>query len=88
MENILLNKEKFEKLGDIKTHDKTAKLERKLQKRLLELVNSKVLTNEVYDWIRPTGSQRPQMYGLPKIHKPNVPLRTILSMIVCITRTG
>ena len=81
MENILLDKEKFEKLGDVETQDKTAKLERKLQKRLLELVNSKVLTNEVYDRIRPTGSQRPQMYGLPKIHKPNVPLRPILSMI-------
>ena len=40
-----------------------------------------MLTNEVYDRIRPTGSQRPQMYGLPKIHKPNVPLRPILSMI-------
>ena len=81
MENILLDKEKFEKLGDVETQDKTAKLERKLQKRLYELVNSKVLTNEVYDRIRPTGSQRPQMYGLPKIHKPNVPLRPILSMI-------
>ena len=81
MENILLDKEKFEKPGDVETQDKTAKLERKLQKRLLELFNSKVLTNEVYDRIRPTGSQRPQMYGLPKIHKPNVPLRPILSMI-------
>ena len=79
MENILLNKEKFEKL--VETQDKTAKLEGKLQKRLLELVNSKVLTNEVYDRIRPTGSQRPQMYGLSKIHKPNVPLRPIMSMI-------
>ena len=63
MENILLDKEKFEKLGDVETQDKTAKLERKLQKRLLELVNSKVLTNKVYDRIRPTGSQCPQMYG-------------------------
>ena len=81
MENILLDKEKFEKLGDVETQDKTAKLEQKLQKRLLELVNSKVLTNEVYDRIRPTGSQRPQMYGLPKIHKPNVQLRPILSMV-------
>ena len=81
MENILLDKENFEKLDDVETQDKAAKLEGKLQKRLLELVNSKVLTNEVYDRIRPTGSQRPQMYGLPKIHKPNVPLRPTLSMI-------
>ena len=81
MEAILQNKEKFAKLGDVETQDKTAKLERKIQKRLLELVNSKVLATEIYDRIRPTGSQRPQMYGLPKIHKPNVPLRPILSMI-------
>ena len=81
MEAILHDKEKFAKFGDVETQDKTAKLERKIQKRLLELVNSKVLATEIYDRIRPTGSQRPQMYGLPKIHKPNVRLRPILSMI-------
>eukprot|EP00794_Sanderia_malayensis_P010369 gene10369-11449_t len=31
--------------------------------------------------IRPGGSQRPRMYGLPKTHKPNIPLRPILSMV-------
>ena len=41
MEVILHNKEKFAQLGNVETLDKTAKLERKLQKRLLELVNSK-----------------------------------------------
>ena len=40
-----------------------------------------MLTNKVYDRIRPTGSQRPQMYGLPKIHKLCVPPRAILYMI-------
>ena len=34
-----------------------------------------------YNEIRPTGSQRPKMHGLPKTHKPDVPLRPILSMI-------
>ena len=62
-------------------HDNTAKNELKLQKRLLELVNKKVLARGVYDRIRPTGSQRPRMYGLPKAHKENVPLRPTLSMI-------
>ena len=81
MEVILLDKEKFAKLGDVKTQDKTAKLEWKLQKPLVELVNSKVFATEIYDRIRPTASQRPQMYCLPKIHKPNVSLRPILSMI-------
>ena len=52
MEAILHDKEKFAKLGDVETQDKTAKLERKIQKRLLELVNSKVLATEIYDRIR------------------------------------
>ena len=34
----------------------------------------------MWDLIRPTGSQRPRMYGLPKTHKKDVPLRPILSM--------
>ena len=39
------------------------------------------LSSEVHDRIRPVGSQRPRLYGLPKTHKVNVPLRPILSMI-------
>ena len=35
----------------------------------------------IYKRIRPTGSQRPRMYGLPKIHKQGAPLRPILSMV-------
>ena len=31
--------------------------------------------------LRPTGSQPPRIYGLPKIHKPDVPLRPIVSCI-------
>ena len=34
----------------------------------------------LYKLIRPTDSQRPRMYGLPKTHKKDVPLRPILSM--------
>ena len=34
----------------------------------------------INDAIRPTGSQRPRMYGLPKTHKEGTPLRPVLSM--------
>ena len=34
----------------------------------------------MYDRIRPVDSTRPRMYGLPKLHKQDVPLRPILSM--------
>ena len=34
-----------------------------------------------YHELRPSGSQPPRIYGLPKVHKPEVPLRPIASCI-------
>ena len=79
MNAILEDTNKFLKLGDL-SFDDTQKLENKLQKRFLELFRRKLILKEVYEFIRPVGSQRPRMYGLPKIHKPGIPLRPILSM--------
>ena len=76
---ILEDTNKFLKLGDL-SFDDTQKLENKLQKRFLELFRKKFISKEVYEFIRPVGSQRPRMYGLPKIHKLGIPLRPILSM--------
>ena len=39
------------------------------------------ITNASYNKLRPTGNQPPRIYGLPKIHKPNVLLRHIVSCI-------
>ena len=78
---ILHDKTKFLNMGGVDLHDNTAKNEQKLQKRLLDLVHQNILARDVYDRVRPTGSQRPRMYGLPKTHKENIPLRPILSMI-------
>ena len=55
-------------------------IESRVQKRLLELFKAKLIPDEVYQFIRPAGSQRRRMYGLPKTHMPEVPLRPILSM--------
>ena len=60
--------------------DNTAKIEAHIQRRLLQLKKEGLLPSNIYSRIRPTGSQRPRMYGLPKIHKQDVPLRPILSM--------
>ncbi len=62
------------KSGNVGQYDKTAKVEQNSKKRLLELVKKNLLTKEIYDRIRPTGSQRPRMYGLPKTPKPSTPL--------------
>ena len=81
MECILSDTSKFKLLGPVSEFDKTEKNEAKLQRHLLKLVKADELPQNVYQVIRPTGSQRPRMYGLPKIHKQNVPCRPILSMI-------
>ena len=70
---------KFLKLGDL-SFDDTQRTENKLQKHFLELFKSKLISKEIYEFIRPVGSQRPRMYGLPKIHKSGIPLQPILSM--------
>ena len=72
MNNILHDETKFERVGPASTCDNTAAIESRLQKRLLELFKAKLIPEEVYRFIRPTGSQRPRMYGLPKAHKPKV----------------
>ena len=80
IDNILLDETKFERIGLTSTCDNTTSIESRLQKRLLELLKSRLISENTCQEIRPTGSQRLPMYRLPKTHKPNVPLRPILSM--------
>ena len=79
MDAILEDTNKFLTLGDL-SFDDTQKIENKLQKHFLEIFKSKLISMEVYEFIRPVGSQRPGMYGLPSIHKSGIPQRPILSM--------
>lgn len=80
MEFILQDSSKFKTLGSSAEADNTTKIEAQIQRRLLQLKKEGLLPADIYNKIRPTGSQRPRMYGLPKIHKKDVPLRPILSM--------
>ena len=77
---ILDDQSKFEKLGPVSSNDNTASVELHLQKRLLDLVKADLMPKWIYDAIRPTGLQRPRMYGLRKTHKKGTPLRPILPM--------
>ena len=61
--------------------DPTAKREAKLQRYLLRLHRNGALSKEEYEQVRPTGSTPARIYGLPKTHKDNVPLRPIISSI-------
>ena len=71
---------KFKRLGPVSSDDDTASIESRLQKRLLDLVKADPMPKWIYGAIRPTGSQRPRMYGLLKTHKQGTPLCLILSM--------
>ena len=81
MKCILEDSTKFVYVGPSSTHDHTEKVENKLRRRLLQLFKGNLISRSEYERIRPVGSQRPRLYGLPKTHKPNVPLRPILSMV-------
>ena len=80
MNKILDDQSKFKRLGPVSSNDSTAGIESRLQKRLPDLVTADLMPKWTYDAIRSTGSQRPRMYGLPKIPKEGTPLRPILSM--------
>ena len=83
MTTILNDTTKFLDLGPVTNKDNTAKIESRIQRRLLQLRKEYLISKQVYEAIRPTGSQRPRIYGIPKIHKTDVPLRPILSMVCC-----
>ncbi|CAH3046530.1 unnamed protein product, partial [Pocillopora meandrina] len=61
--------------------DPTDRLIRKLSEKLLTLKRSGYLSEVVYNKIRPRHKQPPRIYGLPKIHKADVPLRPIVSCV-------
>ena len=58
--------------------DLTDRLTRKSSEKLLILKRSGYLSEAVYDKIKPRHKQPLRIYGLPKIHKVDVPLRPIV----------
>ena len=43
------------------------------------------MKEDLYRRLYPTGAGSPKFYGLPKIHKPGIPLRPIISSIGTVT---
>ena len=87
---VVMSKEEYDRkiitLLDTPTYkrlprDPTASQESKISRTLLKIRKDKKLPLRVYDKLRPSGSQLPRIYGLPKIPKPDVPLRPIVSCI-------
>ncbi len=88
---VILDKSEYHQkilsmLSDDKTYKKLKRdpalaLERKMNSLLLSLKRAGSLPDALYYRLRSSAKTTPLLYGLPKIHKPNTPLRPIVSFI-------
>ena len=78
MNTILSDQTKFIKMQ--KERDKTAVIEKAISKVLRSMKQAGYIDAVTFARLHPTGSVIPRMYGLPKVHKPGLPLRPILDM--------
>ena len=61
--------------------DPTSRLKNKLINTLRRIKTATGMQDNIYKKMYPTGASPPKFYGLPKIHKKNIPLRSIVSSI-------
>ena len=59
--------------------DLTTKIKTKTLKQLKVLKDNEFIDNKLYYYLKPTDSSAPRICGQPKIHKPGVPIRPIVS---------
>ena len=75
---ILGDESKFKRSKDGK--DRTTATENQLAGCLKQLRSQNFISEKTFQKIKPRGTIIPRLYGLPKVHKPLVPLRPILDM--------
>ena len=61
--------------------DPTPAQERKMNAILLPLMRAGAIPEQLYYHLRSSAGKVPLLYGLPKIHKPEIPLRPIVSFV-------
>ena len=61
--------------------DPTSKTQRKLNKMLLDLKKAGKISDSTYKMLYSSDGLCPRFYGLPKIHKLEIPLRPIVSFV-------
>ena len=81
MNDIMSDSTKFNLLGKATEVDNIDKVEMEIIKFLKQLLFKNEISDSLFNLIKPVGSVTPRLYGLPKIHKENIPLRPILSMV-------
>ena len=80
VETILSDTSKFRKLN-CDLFKLTIRKEDRLKNLLKKLRKAKKISDDLYDKLCPVGSRPSILYGLPKIHKKNSPVRPIVSMV-------
>ena len=79
--NSLLNQNTYRSIS----RDPTNSIKNKLISILKRVKNQTGLYSNTYKSMYPTGCVPPKFYGLPKIHKPDTPLRPIVSSCRSVT---
>ena len=77
MKEIIDNKNTYRKLS----RDPTTRIEKKISGVLRDVYRCGGIPDKLKDQLSPSYSNPPQIYGLPKIHKENTPLRPIVAAI-------
>ena len=79
MYDILRDSTKFEELKHEDPFTLTIKLEDKINRTVRSLKDKNIISNEEATFLMVSGSSLGVLYGLPKVHKDNVPTRPIMS---------
>ena len=75
MDALVHDKQTYEELK----RDPTPALQRKLNSKILTLKKTDAFDTQRYYRLRCSVPQPPKFYGLPKLHKPGIPMRRIVS---------
>lgn len=75
MSSLVNDEQTYKKLD----RDPSQKLQRKLNNKLFTLHKANIFKRPLYSKLRCSVAQAPKLYGLPKIHKENIPMRPIVS---------
>ena len=75
MDSLVNEKQTYEPLK----RDPTPALQRRLNGKLLDLKKTETIDIQLYYRLRCRVPQSAKLYGLPKLHKPNIPMRPIVS---------
>ena len=78
MEDILSDGSKFTFVGP-PSYNTIFKTEDKINRTLKQFKDNSIITDDIYNSLYSSGSSYNILYGLPKVHKRDVPLRPILA---------